>query len=210
MFVTATQVGGCANADQEERCKLFLSQQGIAKMRFKWEIIYFVHDRPWISPWIKSISNELDIAIHVIASQLSCHCDVIGNRLWRHQQNENCVSETRERCVKIIVLSSFMESFCCVRNKIMYVLSWWTISLLTRVLFWCLFPSLLRNSENKLQNKPFVNAETVRHSNIHYSIYTLQAFTHKTDLNKSTQYLWDICVLIIMESWHCSAGISIL
>ena len=26
----------------------------------------FLHDRPWISPWIKSISNELDINIHVI------------------------------------------------------------------------------------------------------------------------------------------------
>ena len=36
----------------------------------------------------KSISNELDITIHVIASQLSCYCDVIGNRLWRHQQKQ--------------------------------------------------------------------------------------------------------------------------
>ena len=75
-----------------------------------------------LSPIIKSISNELDIAIHVIASQLSGHCDVIGNRLWRHQQNENWVSETRERCVKIVVLSLFIDSFCRVRNKIMYIL----------------------------------------------------------------------------------------
>ena len=37
--------------------------------------------------WIKSISNELDITIHVIESQLSGHCDVISIRLWRHQQN---------------------------------------------------------------------------------------------------------------------------
>ena len=47
-----------------------------------------LHDRLWISPWIKSISNELDITIHVIASQLSGHCDPISNRLWRHQQND--------------------------------------------------------------------------------------------------------------------------
>ena len=47
----------------------------------------FLHDRPWISPWIKSISNELDITCHVFASQLSGHCDVIANRLWRYQQN---------------------------------------------------------------------------------------------------------------------------
>ena len=56
-----------------------------------------------ISPWIKSISNELDITIHMISSQLSCHCDVISNQLWRHQQNENWASETRGRCVKIVV-----------------------------------------------------------------------------------------------------------
>ena len=31
----------------------------------------FLDDRPWISPWIKSISNELDLTIHVIVSQLS-------------------------------------------------------------------------------------------------------------------------------------------
>ena len=56
----------------------------------------FLHEQPWISPWIKLISNKLDITIHVIASQLSGNCDVIGNRLWCHQQNENRVSETRE------------------------------------------------------------------------------------------------------------------
>ena len=33
-----------------------------------------------------------------------------------------------------------------VRNTIVYVLSWRTVYALTRVLFWCLFPSLLRNS----------------------------------------------------------------
>ena len=49
----------------------------------------FLHDRQWISPWIKSISNKLDVTIHVISSQLSGQCDVISNRLWRHQQNEN-------------------------------------------------------------------------------------------------------------------------
>ena len=63
----------------------------------------FLHAKPWISPWIKSISNELYIIIHLIASQLSGHFDVNSNRLWRHQQNENRVCETRGRCDKIIV-----------------------------------------------------------------------------------------------------------
>ena len=119
--------------------------------------------RPWISPWIKSISDELDIIIHVIASQLSGFSDVINNRLWHHQQNVNPASEAWDRCVKIVVLSS-LSRLCRVRNKIMYVLSRRTVSALTRVLFWCLFPSLLRNSGNKHQHNPFVSAETVRHS----------------------------------------------
>ena len=38
-----------------------------------------------------------------------------------------------------------MDSLCCVRNKIMSD---------ERVLFWYLFPSLLRNSGNKHQNNP--------------------------------------------------------
>ena len=41
----------------------------------------FLHDRSWISPWIKSISNELDITCHLFVSQLSGHCDVIANLL---------------------------------------------------------------------------------------------------------------------------------
>ena len=39
----------------------------------------------------------------MIASQLSGHCEVIGNRLWRHQQNVNRPNETRRRCVQIVV-----------------------------------------------------------------------------------------------------------
>ena len=134
----------------------------------------FLHDRPCLSQWIKSISNELDIIIHVIASQLSGHCDVISDRLWRHQENKNRASETLGRCVRIVVLSSFINSLCRVRNKIMYVLSWRTVSALTRVLFWCSFRSLLRNSGNKHQNYPLVSAETVGHSSTNFILYIFQ------------------------------------
>ena len=64
----------------------------------------------------------------MILSQLSGHCDIISNWLWHHQQILNRVSETQAWCVKIIVLTSFMDSFCYVRNDIkIYVLSWWTV-----------------------------------------------------------------------------------
>ena len=140
--------------------------------------------RSWISPWIKLIFYELDIAIHVITSQLLCHCDVFSDRLWRHQQNENWVSEPRERCVKIVDLSSFMDSFCCVRNKIMYVLTRRTVSALTRVLFWCLFPSLLRNSGNKHQNNPLVSAEIVRHSRTYIILHQPSLVITRPSINQ--------------------------
>ena len=98
---------------------------------------YFLHDRPWISPWMKSISNELDIIIHLIASQLSDHCDIISNRLWHHHQNENRASETRGWCEKIVIFIVICGSLRRVRNKIMYVLSWRTVSALTSL--YCYF-----------------------------------------------------------------------
>ena len=138
--------------------------------------LLFLHDRPWILPWIKSISNELDVTCHVFASQLSGHCDVIASRLWRHLQNVQRASETRGWCVKILVLAPFIDPLCHVTNKIMYVLSWRTVSALTRVLFWCLFPSLLRNSGNKHQNNPLVSAKTVRHASTYIILYILRGW----------------------------------
>ena len=109
----------------------------------------------------------------MIASQWSSHCDVLSNQLWRHKKNINRVSETRCWCVKIMVLSSFIDSLCRVRDKIMYVLSWWTLYALTRVLFWCLFPSVLRNSGNEKQHNPRVSTETVRHSSRYILLFFL-------------------------------------
>ena len=82
-------------------------------------LLYFLHDQPWISR-IKSISNELDIIIHVIASQMSGHCDVISNRLWHHQQSENRANEKRGRFVKIVVFIVVYGSVmsCKKRNNV--------------------------------------------------------------------------------------------
>ena len=72
-------------------------------------------------------------------------------------------------------LTSFMHSLCCVRNKIMYVLAWRAmIYVLTRVLFWCLFPSLLCNLGN--QNSPLVSAQIVRHSGTNIILYEFSFF----------------------------------
>ena len=73
--------------------------------------------------------NKVDII-----KSISNQCDVISNRLWRHQQNVNRAGETRVRCMKSF-LSSFMDPLCRVRNKILYVLSWLTVYAFSRVLF---------------------------------------------------------------------------
>ena len=137
------------------------------------QYISFLHDQPWISPSIKSISYELDIIIHVIAVKLFCHCDVVNNRLWRHQQNVNWASATLCRCMKTIGFIVIMDSLCRVRNKIMHVLSWRNVYAFIRVLFRCLFPPLLRNLGNKHQNNPLVSTETVRHSSTYIILFTV-------------------------------------
>ena len=113
---------------------------------------------------MKSISNELDSTIHVIASQLSRKCDVISNRLWRHQRNEN-------RFSKIVILSSFMDSLYRVRNKIV------TNGFCAHSsAFSCIFTSLLRNSGNKRKNNHLMRTETIRHSSTPFSMCDLCPF----------------------------------
>ena len=122
----------------------------------------FSHHRSWISPWIKSIINELDNTFHVLASQFSGHCDVISHRLCRHHQNVNRASgviSNRLWRQMSSFLSVFTDLLCRVRNKIMYVFSWRTVYVLTRMLF-LMFISLVavQKSGNKYRNNPFVNA----------------------------------------------------
>ena len=59
----------------------------------------------------------------------------------------------------------------------MYVLSWRTVSALTRVLFLYLFPSLLHNSGNKHKNNPLVSVETVLHSSIYIILHNFVVIT---------------------------------
>ena len=118
----------------------------------------FLLDWPWISLWIKSISNELDITIHSIASQLSGHYDVISNRLWQHQ-NENQASETWGWCVKIV-------AFTVIYGFVMSCKKWNNVCTLMTNFFGAHSSVILVliKKRNKHQNNPPGNAETVRHS----------------------------------------------
>ena len=90
------------------------------------QVIYncILYDRPCISSWINPMFNELDILFHVVASELSGHCDVISKRLWCRQQNVNWANEARGDVWRSLFLSSIIDSLCRVRNEIMFVLSW--------------------------------------------------------------------------------------
>ena len=95
----------------------------------------------------------------MIASKLSRYCDVIRNRLWRHQWNEDRASETRGWCVKNVFLSSFMDSLCHV-NKIMYVLSWRTVSAPLECYFCVYFP---RCSATREMNTKIILSWALKH-----------------------------------------------
>ena len=76
------------------------------------KIVYVLTRRAVNTAVNKIISDELDINVHVIASQLFRYCDVISNQLWRHQQNEYQASKG----------CSFLPSAATVRNSITYII----------------------------------------------------------------------------------------
>ena len=100
----------------------------------------------------------------VIVTSSAIDCDVISKMKTEQVRHGNDGKRS-------LFLSLFMNSLCCVRNKIMYVLLWQTVSVLTRVLFWYLFPSLLRNWGYKHQNNPLVSTEKVCCSRIYIILY---------------------------------------
>ena len=76
-----------------------------------------------------------------------------------------------ERWVKIVFLSSFMDTLCRATTKIMFALWWRTVYMLTGVLFWCLF-----SSQNEHQNNTFVSENTVRHASTYIILYVFYNF----------------------------------
>ena len=159
------------------------------------KIQIFLHDRPWISPWIQLTYNELNITVHVITSQFSSYCDVPNKRFWRHQQNVNPAIEARGRCVKIVV---FIVIFIVVMSCKKYndvLLEWQTVSAFTRVLLWCLFAEL-RSTETVCHSSTHIilNFSHIKHIHLH----TLR-WVHST-----LQIYWKNRVNYICTLVYCS------
>ena len=113
--------------------------------------------------------------------------------------------------VAFIIIYGFVV-LCKKSNDIYTLLSWRTVSVLTRVLFWCLFPELrsvfvltrvlfwclfpeLRsNSGNQYQNNTRVSTETVRHESTYTILYICDNDKCRTQIrlwwtDKYTPYL---------------------
>ena len=75
----------------------------------------FLHDRSWLSPWVKSISNALESFTSlscncwVIVPSSSSDCDVTC-RIWSGRVQKGCW------CVRIVVIFVIWGSVCHVRN----------------------------------------------------------------------------------------------
>ena len=102
------------------------------------------------------------------ASQFQCVVSSIATSPPEHNRTRHGVDVWRWS-----VLWSFVGPLCSVRNRMMCVLSWRNVSVLNRVLLWCLFPSSLHNLAKKHQNIPYgAQAQFATAIHISFSINT--------------------------------------
>ena len=70
-------------------------------------------------------------------------------------------------------------------RRIVYGLEWGTAYVLTRGLFWCLFPELRNNKENKHQNNTQMSTQIVCHKCVTYTIKILTLHNESINNNKT-------------------------
>ena len=122
----------------------------------------------------------------MIASQLSRYCDIISNRLWRHQLNENRARKTRGRCVNIVVFIVFCGfTMSCKKWNNVYTLVTNCFCVHSSDIL-VLISLELSNSGNKYKSSPLVSAETVRHASTYIILYLHRS--HENDFPGSYQY----------------------
>ena len=114
------------------------------------------------------------------------------------------------------ILQNFTVSWAINKWRLMYVhvLEWWTVSALTRGLFWCLFPELRSNEGNKHQNNTRVSTETVRHESTYIILFLTRHNDDKNndksvDLHTSTQYFTRKVYVLLMTSQSIADDVTI-
>ena len=115
----------------------------------------------------------------------------------------NREGQTQGRCVKIVVLSSFMDSSCRVRNKVMYVLS---VHALTRVLIWCLFPPLCATLEiNTKITLPWAHKLLATRVHTLYIILYIYIIYHIIYIY-SHEHAFELSVILFMHQCQVNTG----
>ena len=150
----------------------------------------------WVSyrPAMNITLNKINISW--VRYHYSCDRVTIVSLLWHHPQMDcDFISKLKTEQVRngedvqrLSFLSSTVDSLCHVGNKIKHVLLWRTVLALTRVLFLCLFPSLLHNLGNKHKNNPLVSTETVRHLSTYIILFVMMQVGSQTWLTAYSQY----------------------
>ena len=110
---------------------------------------YSIRDRSWISTWIKSITNELDINFTYPRHNRNAHYF----QLWRHQQNERVNELIREDACLFLIIYRFSVSYEKWHNICTPVTNCFA---LTRVWFCYLFHKYINTNVN-----PLVTTKTV-------------------------------------------------
>ena len=136
----------------------------------RWNELHVIRTQSAVNIVVNKIYNY-QVRYHYSRDRIT-----IALLLWRHQQSivtssaERRPSEwARGRCVKTVVLPSFLDSLCRVKNKIVY--SRGELFLRSPECYLCLIPSF-RNAGNEHKNNPLVSAEAVtRHSSTFIILY---------------------------------------
>ena len=76
----------------------------------------------------------------------------------------------------------------------MYVLEWQTVSVLTRGLFWCLFPELRSKEGNKHQNNIRMSTEIVCHESAYINLFLTQHNDNKNDDKNGDLHASSLCL----------------
>ena len=86
----------------------------------------------------------------------------------------------------------------------LYILSWQTVSALTRLFFWCLFPGLRSSERNDYQDNNRVSAETVSHDSTYFILFLTRHNESINDDKKDdlSHSLGFFVLLMTSQLWH--------
>ena len=117
---------------------------------------------------------------------------ILEGQSWEYFQKTHHVMRRHieEKSVLFIwvpLSRTYIENTVC-------TLEWRIVSVLTRGLFWCLFPELRSNEGNKYQNNTQVSTETVHHESTYIISFLTQHYESINDHKNDELYTLSPCL----------------